>query len=1111
MGMRWIEFSLKNRHAVLAAALALCLLGLAVLPSVTIDILPDFKKPVVVSFFSYPGLPTIDMEQSVTTRIERILTLAGKIEHQESRTVPGATVVKVFFQPGTDPSSAMNNVVNLEASDMFHLPPGIEWPFTLRSEPANLPVILAAISGEGLTESQLYTIGYYAIRNKMGGLKGVQIPHPFGGKFRQMMIYVDPARLRAHHVSAVDVVEALRKANLVLAGGTARVGGTDYQVQPRNTLPTTDELAAIPVAVRDGRPIFIRDLGRVVDDSALQYNIVRVNGKRSVYCPLLREPGENTINVVDRIRAGVATEIPKLKERGEVPEAAEITLVSDQSRYIRSALANLYREVGLGALLVAVVVGLFLRRLMPTVIILVGMLLAILIGGLGFAFTGQTINVMTLGGIALAIGTAVDAGIVVVENVMRHLRHGKPSWLAARDGTAEVAGAIFAGTITTLAVFLPVVFLTGMIRYLFEPLSLAATFTIGASYVLALTVVPAACASWLQARRKTPLPSTSTTTSTTPSQNNSTDDNSGTDGTTPPLAKSLETSSHPDRDHRGDDNALSDRTTWANQPVTAVPDDEVTRDRPGMRLYSRLLDGTLRAPATTSLVLVLLIATSFGLWPWLGSELFPEVDAGTFEIRLKNLPGADLAETERLVEQVEQTIREVIPPDQIETLIANIGLPVGKGAGFSTVLSSNSGPDTAYLIVNLKTEGRTTRTRDLIARLRAQLASDYPLVNFLFVTGGIVNMALNEGVPTPISIQVSGGTLAQCRATAEQIVDRVRPIPGAVDVQIAQSLDYPQLDVQVDRTRAKYLGVDQEQVAQTVLTALASSVGYASTIWIDPKTGTDFFMGVQYENNQFQSLDEIHNIPIRVDTPQGPLTIPLSNVATVKRVTIPGEIAHYNIGRVVDVHVNIQGRDVGSVARDVEHSLRDLPLPSGLQFRLRGPVATMQSGLRLLGLGLVVATILVYLVLMAQFRSWIDPLIIMLAVPLGIGGSFAVLYLTGSYLSIQSVMGILMMVGVVVNNSILLVEFANQLRATGLDSLQAARAAARVRLRPILMTSLTLVASMLPLSLELAPGNEAMVPLARALLGGMVVSTVLTLILIPCVYVLIHRERPQVA
>lgn len=1100
--MRWIEFSLQNRHAVLAAALALCLLGVAVLPSVTIDILPDFKKPVVVSFFSYPGLPTIDMEQSVTTRIERILTLAGKIEHQESRTVPGATVVKVFFQPGTDPSSAMNNVVNLEASDMFHLPPGIEWPFTLRSEPANLPVILAAISGEGLTESQLYTIGYYAIRNKMGGLKGVQIPHPFGGKFRQMMIYVDPDRLRAHHISAVDVVEALRKANLVLAGGTARLGGTDYQVQPRNTLPTTEELAAIPVAIRAGRPIFIRDLGRVVDDSALQYNIVRVNGKRSVYCPLLREPGENTIEVVDRIRNGVATEIPKLKARGDVPEAAEVTLVSDQSRYIRQALANLYSEVGLGAVLVAIVVVLFLRRLMPTVIIILAMLLAILIGGLGFAFTGQTINVMTLGGIALAIGTAVDAGIVVVENVLRHLRHGKPTWLAARDGTAEVAGAIFAGTITTLAVFLPVVFLTGMIRFLFEPLSLAATFTIGASYILALTVVPAACASLLRAKPSDLRATGSRSTHSPASAATQQPEN-------PPQAFPSETTTTASTEvpESRFPASLPDPSTWARLPVTPVPDDAMSSQWFGIRLYAGLLQAILRAPAISSLVLVGLVAISFGSWPYLGSELFPEVDAGTFEIRLKNLPGSDLAETERLVEQLEQTIRQVIPPEQIETLIANIGLPVGKGAGFSTVLSSNSGPDSAYLIVNLKSEARTTRTRDYIALLRKRFATDYPLVHFLFVSGGIVNMALNEGVPTPISIQVSGGTLAQCRAAAEEMVERVRQVPGTADVQIAQSLDYPQFDVQVDRTRAKYLGVDQEAVAQTVLTALASSVGYAPTIWIDPKTGTDFFMGVQYENNQFQSLDEIRNIPLRVETPAGPKTIPLSNVASVKRVNIPGEIAHYNIGRVVDVHVNIEGRDVGSVARDVERAVSGAELLSGVQYRLRGPVATMTSGLRLLGLGLVVATILVYLVLMAQFRSWVDPLIIMLAVPLGIGGSLAVLYATETNLSIQSLMGILMMIGVVVNNSILLVEFANQRRSAGLDPIQAARAAAQVRIRPILMTSLTLVASMLPLSLELAPGNEAMVPLARALLGGMVVSTGLTLILVPCAYVLVHRRN----
>jgi len=1040
--MSLINFSLKNRFAVLAGAIALCLLGATVIPGITVDILPDFKKPVVVSFFSYPGLPTLDMEKSVSSRVERALTLAGKIEHQESRTVPGAAVIKIFFQPGADPSAAMNDIVNLEASDMFHLPPGIEWPFTLRSEPSNLPVVLAAISGEGLSESQLYSIGYYAVRNKLGGLKGVQIPHPFGGKFRQMMVYVDPAKLQAHHVSAKDVVDAVTKANLVMAGGSARMGGTDYQVHPKNTLPTPVEIEAIPVVVRDGNPVFVRDVGRVVDDAALQYNVVRVNGVRSVYCPLLREPGENTIDCVDRIAKGLETEIPQMKLRGDIPEATEVTLVSDQSGYIRQALTDLYRQVGLGALLVAIVVVIFLRRFLPTLVICSLIVLAILIGGLGFAFTGQTINVMTLGGIALAIGTVVDAGIVVVENIIRHQRMGKSPMDAAVDGTQEVSTAILAGTITTLAVFLPAVFLTGMIKYLFAPLSLAATFTIGASYILALTVIPAFCATFVREKVQ--------------------------------------------------QGAIADN----NAAASAKP----------QGIYGHLLNVALNVPALSTLLIVAVVGSSFLLWPMVGTELFPEVDSGSFEIRIKTTPGTDLLETEKIVARLEDSVKEVIPEQQIETLIANIGLPVGKGAGFSTVLSSNSGPDTAYLIVNLKPEGRTTATQTYIEQLRTKLADEYPLEQFVFVSGGIVNMALNEGVPTPISVQVSGGSLQQCRDNAERVVAEVQKIPGTRDVQIAQALDYPQFDVQVDRTRAKYLGLDQDEVAKTVLTALGSSVGYSPTIWIDPKSGTDFFMGVQYEDNEFESLDDIRNIPLSLNTPNGSVTIPLSNIATVKRVNIPGEIAHYNIGRVNDIHVNVFGRDLGSVAADVQAVLAGMEFENGVAARIRGPVETMNEGMSSLSLGIIVAGILVYLVLMSQFRSFVDPLIIMLAVPLGLGGVLVILYLTDTNINIQSLMGTLMMIGVVVNNSILLVEFANRRREEGLSARDAAMSAAQVRLRPILMTSLTLVASMLPLAIQFAPGNEAMIPLARALLGGMVASTVLTLILVPCVYSLVHRK-----
>ncbi len=1048
-----IRFALRNPHAVLALSIGLCLLGAAVIPATPIDILPDFEKPVIVSFFSYPGLPTMEMEKSVSSRVERALTLAGRIEHQESRTVPGAAVIKVFFQPGTNPSSAMNDIVNLEASDMFHLPPGIEWPFTLRSEPANMPVVLAAISGEGLSEKELYSIGYYAVRNRMGGLKGVQIPHPFGGKFRQMMVYVDPMKLRAYGLSAQDVVHAMQKANLVLASGTVKLDDTEYQMHPLNTLPTTDDIDNIPITTRDGRMIFIRDVGYAKDDAAIQYNIVRVNGKRSVYCPLLREPGENTIAVVDRIYAGIAKEIPAMKALGQVPEAAEVQLVNDQSTYIRNAMRNLLYEVGLGALLVAIVVWVFLRQLLPTVAIVGTIVLSMLIGGLGFCFTGNTINVMTLGGIALAIGTVVDAGIVVVENVIRHLKMGKSPSTAARDGSAEVATPVLAGTITTLAVFIPAIFLSGMIRYLFEPLSIAATMTIGASYFVAMTVVPAFCARFVRSK--------------VDRRHSSVDSDAG-------------------------DSQLSTR----RQPSTA---------------YGRILSVALSARHAVVLASAVVVVGSVLLLPGIGSELFPEVDAGTFELRLKTRPGTRLEETEKLVARIEDTIKEVIPPAELETIISNIGLPVGKGAGFSTILSSNSGPDTAYLIVNLKQSGRSTSTQAYVRHLRDRLNTDYPREQFLFVNGSLVNMALNEGVPVPISVQVSAGSIAKCREVAEQLVEKLRPIRGATDVQIAQSLDYPQLDIQVDRIRAKYMGLDQEEVAQTILTALGSSVGYSPTIWVDPKTGVDFFMGVQYENNEIQSLEEVHNIPLSLNTPDGPVTIPLSNIATVRRVNIPGEIAHYNIARVNDVFVNVDGRDVGAVAADVERVLSGIEFENGVTVTVRGPVSTMKDGMRMLGIGLIVAAVLVYLVMLAQFRSFLDPLIIILAVPLGLAGVLGMLFITRTTINIQSLMGTLMMIGVVVNNSILLVEFANQLLSQGLSPREAALRSAEIRLRPILMTSLTLVASMAPLAFHLAPGGEAMIPLARAVIGGMVASTILTLFVVPCVYAMVKRPQPASA
>ncbi len=1041
-----IRFALRNSYAVLALTLGLCLLGLVVMPQFPLDILPDFKKPVVVSYFSYPGLPTGEMEKSVTSRVERALTLAGGIEHQESRTMPGASMIKIHFHPGTNPSSAMNDIVNLEASDMFHLPPGIEFPFTLRSEPANLPVVLAAISGEGLSEKELYSIGYYAVRNRMGGLKGVQIPHPFGGKFRQMMIYVDPVKLQSFGLAATDVVKAMKDSNLVMAGGTVKVGGTDLQVHSVNTLPSTDEIDDIPIATRDGRVIFIRDVGYAKDDSALQYNIVRVNGKRSVYCPLLREPGENTIAVVDSIDKELGKQIPAMKEDGTIPHETEVTLVSDQSSYIRNAMRNLMYEVGLGAILVAIVVGGFLKEFKPTLIIVLTILLSILIGALAFYFTGHTINVMTLGGIALAVGTVVDAGIVVVENVIRHLRMGKSSVDAARDGAGEVVAPVLSGTLTTLAVFLPVIFLSGMIRFLFEPLSVAATMTIGASFFIAMTIVPAFCGRFLRAKA-------------------------------------------------------------GSQPT----DDQAEEaDRPSTRIYGSLLSSALKLRWVVIATTAVLLVGALALLPQLGTELFPSVDAGTIEIRLKTIPGTQLEETEKLVARIEDSIKGVIPSDEIEALISNIGLPVGKGAGFSTILSSNSGPDTAFIVVNLTQSGRRTSTDQYVKTLRPMLAEHFPDEQFLFTSGSLVNAALNEGSPTPINVQVSAKTVALCRDAAEEVVEALSAIPGATDVQIAQSLDYPQLDIRVDRTKARLLGLSQESVAQAILTAYGSSLGYSSTIWIDPKSGTDFFMGVQYENNSAKSLDDIRNIPLSIEGPEGPVSVPLANVATVRRVNIPAEIGHYNIGRVNDVYVNVDDSDVGSVAAEVERVLAGMTLPGNAKWTLRGPVTTMKTGASSLTIGILVATILVYLVMLAQFRSFVDPLIIMLAVPLGLIGVIGILFITNTTLNIQSLMGTLMMIGVVVNNSILLVEFANQLRERGLSVHDAAVAAAKVRLRPILMTSGVLVASMLPLSIHFAPGGEAMIPLARAVIGGMLVSTVLTLFLVPCVYTLVKRDTVEV-
>ena len=660
--------------------------------------------------------------------------------------------------------------------------------------------------------------------------------------------------------------------------------------------------------------------------------------------------------------------------------------------------------------------------------------LSMLIGILGFFFTGETINVMTLGGLALAVGTVVDAGIVVVENIMRHRRMGKDAKSAASDGANEVAAPVFAGTITTLVVFIPAIFLTGTIKVLFIPLALAAAITIGASYVIAMTVVPVFCERFL---------------------------------------------------------GKNDASGKARAQDGAVGNEAVGQ-------YGGKLKLAMRGGPMTVIVIVGATGASFLLMPLLGSELFPEVDVGTFEVRIKTIPGTRLENTEALVERIEHSIVDTIPQDEVQTIISNVGLPVGKAAGFSTILSSNSGPDTAYIIVNLRSKGRSRLTKSYVEALREK---------FLFVTGGIINAALNEGAPSPIDIEIKTGTLEAGREAAELIEVAMKDVRGAADVQVAQMLDYPQLDIKIDCTKAAYYGLSQDDVAKNVLSAYGSSTGYKLMIWVDPASGKDFFIGVQLGDNKAESMDELRNLPIRIETEGGPRTIPLSNVATIQRVNIPGEIAHADISRVNNVYVNVEGRDLGSVVSDVEKRLKNLELPGGITVSLQGPVVAMREGAGSLGFGLLVASILVFLILMAQFKSFLDPLIIMLAVPLALAGVVLMLFVTRTTLNIQSLMGALMLIGVAVNNSIPLVEFANVQRREGKSAFDAAFAAARIRLRPILMTSLTLVASMLPFAFNLMRGSEAMVPLARAVIGGMIVSTALTLFLIPTVYALIKKPH----
>ncbi|HWG37683.1 MAG TPA: efflux RND transporter permease subunit [Terriglobales bacterium] len=1050
------RFSIRNPYFILVVALVLTIVGIVSLVRMPVDLFPEINLPEVVVATFYSGMPPEEVETEITSRFERFFTLGSGIEHMESRSLPGVSIIKIYFQPGTNADSDVTEITNLAMADLRRLPPGTLPPVVLKFDASSLPVSLVTLQGAGLNETQLRDVGQFAVRNQLATVPGASVPPPFGGKYRQIMVYTDPLKLEAYNLSPMDVVRAVNNSNLILPAGDARMGPFDYNIYSNSQLENVAEINDVPLKTVGARTVRVGDIGNAVDGHQIQTNVVLVNGQRSVYLPILKQGGEtNTIAVVNGVRSVLA-------QLRDVPAALRASVAFDQSQFVKQAIDNLVHEGGVGLLLTALMVLVFLGSARATVAVSLSVPLSALAAFIALYLGGSSINAMILAGLALAFSRLIDNSVIVLENIYRHLEMGEPPAVAAEQGGQEVAMAVLAATLTTAVVFFPVTFLYGVARFLFSALALAVVLSLAGSYFVALTVVPLFCALWIKA---------------------------------PPVG---EAEAEEDVDHLkpapGARAQWSERFNfWFNHHFGSM-----------LHLYERGVACTLRRPGLTVASIALIFVLSLGLAPLLGVAFFPRTDAGQFVINLKAQPGTRVEIMTQEVEKAEALVRQIVAPQDLKLVVSNIGVI----PGFSSLYTSNAGPYTATVQVALN-HGHKLSSYAYMDRVRAALQAQMPELSAFFQSGAMVDAILNQGLPAPIDVQIAGADLEQDSQAARGLAGKIRRLDGISDVYVPQDLDYPSLKLNVDRQHAAELGLDQREVIDNVVTALTSNGMIAPSYWIDPKSGNDYMLTVQYPEASLNALPALRGIPLRAALAKG--SARLGQVATITRTESPTEVDHYQIERQFDIFVNPATEDLGRVASGIRHLIAAAALPAGVHVALRGMVASMNASFTSFGFGLALALLLLYLILVAQFRSFMDPLLILLAVPTGVTGVLLILALTRTTLNVMSLMGVVMMVGIVVSNSILIVEFAHRLEARGRTVAEAAIESCRIRLRPILMTSLATIIGLAPLALKLGAGSEAYAPLARAIIGGLLVSVVLTVFIVPAAYVMAYERKKEAA
>jgi hydrophobic/amphiphilic exporter-1 (mainly G- bacteria), HAE1 family len=1042
------RFSIKYPYLIIVLCLIVSVVGVSSLVRMPVDLFPPINIPVVVVATFYSGMPPEQIENDITGTYERFFTLASGIDHIESRSLPGISLIKIYFQAGTSADSDVTSITNLAMANLRRLPPGTLPPVVLKFDASSLPVCLITLKGEGLNQAELHDVGQYNVRNQVANVPGCAIPPPFGGKLRQIQIYVDPVKMEARQLSLMDVARTVNDANLILPAGDVRIGPFDYNLYTNSQLDTVDEINHLPLKMFNGSPVLVADIGKAVDDAAIQTNIVRIDGQRSVYLPILKSSAEaNTIAVVAGIRKAVSQLI-------DIPKSLVTSVVFDQSVFVKTAIENLIDEGMIGMALTGLMVLVFLGNVRATLAVFLSIPLSALAAFIALQMGGSSVNAMILGGLALVFSRLIDNSVIVLENIFRHMELGEPPEVAAEKGGEEVALAVLAATLTTAIVFFPVTFLAGVSKFLFSALALSVVLSLFASYFVAMSVVPLFCAK---------------------------------------LIRSSEVQ------HSGEDAsaAVPPKTLWGrfNHGFNA-------RFHGFLERFDRVQVLALGRPVATVLGILGIFVASMGLIPVLGLAYFPRTDPGQFVINLKAAPGTRIELTETEVSKVEDIVRSIVTPHDLRLVVSNIG----STPDLSSIYTSNSAPNTGYVQVSLA-DGHKVGSYEYMDRVRAALHKEMPELTSFLQSGGLVDAVLNQGIPAPIDVQVTGNDLDAANALAEEIRGKASAIPGVSDAFIPQDIHAPSLQLDIDRYHAMEMGLTEHEVVDNVVTALTSDGMIAPSYWVDPKSGNLYMLTVQYPENIVKSLGDLRSIPVRSSIQHN--TALLDTMAKVRHIDKPTEVDHYQLRRVVDVYVAPHGEELSRVAKRVNEVIAATHHPANILVSVRGIVGAMNTSFKSFGTGLILALVLVYLILVAQFKSFIDPFIILLAVPPGVTGVLIMLTATGTTLNIMSLMGIVMMVGVVVSNSILIVEFTHRLIADGMALYDAVRYAVRVRLRPVLMTSLATVIGLIPMALALGAGSESYAPLARSIIGGLIASVVLTVFIVPAAFFIWYRRKPS--